>query len=119
MLIGPKELYFWYLFKKVGNTKTIKKPHLIDGQKKIIEKIAIELIAMSFFPFEAPFQPFIDWAKKCSTMGSSPVSLLLHKKKGLFISFQGALGINEYIELPNNSKEICTPLRNHASLLVQ
>ena len=52
-------------------------------------------------------------------MGSSPVSLLLHKKKGLFISFRGALGINEYIELPNNSKEICTPLRNHASLLVQ
>ena len=87
----------------------IKKPHLIDGQKKIIEKIAIELIAMSFFPFEAPFQPFIDWAKKCSTMGSSPVSLLLHKEKGLFISFRGALGINEYIELPNNSKDICTP----------
>ena len=42
-------------------------------------------------------------------MGSSPVRLLVHKEKGLFISFRGALGINEYIESPNNSKDICTP----------
>ena len=42
-------------------------------------------------------------------MGSSPVRLLVHKEKGLFISFRGALGINEYIESSNNSKDICTP----------
>ena len=77
--------------------------------KKTIKEIAIKLNVRSFFPFEAPFQPFIDWAKKCSTMGSSPVRLLVHKEKGLFISFRGALGINEYIESPNNSKDICTP----------
>ena len=76
---------------------------------KQIEKIAIKLSAKSFFPFEAPFQPFVDWAKKCSTMGSSPGRLLVHKEKGLFISFRGTLGINEYIESPNNSKDICTP----------
>ena len=35
LLIGPEEPYFWNGFKKkVGNTKTIKKTHLIDGQKK-------------------------------------------------------------------------------------
>ena len=34
LLIGPEEPYFWDVFKKVGNTKTIKKTHLIDGQKK-------------------------------------------------------------------------------------
>ena len=55
------------------------------------------------------FPSIIDWAKKCSTMGSSPVRLLVHKEKGLFISFRGALGINEYIGSPNNSKDICTP----------
>lgn len=77
--------------------------------KKTIDEIAIKSNSRSFFPFEAPFQPFIDWAKKCSTMGSSPVRLLVHTEKGLFISFRGALGINEYIESPNNSKDICTP----------
>ena len=59
----------------MGNTKTIKKTHFIDGQKKTIEKIAIKLNARSFFPFDALDQPFINWAKKCSTMGSSPVRL--------------------------------------------
>ena len=62
-----------------------------------------------FFPFEAPFQPFFDWAKECLTMESSTVRLLVQKEKGLFISFRAALGINEYIESPNNSKDICTP----------
>ncbi|MDC3017912.1 hypothetical protein OA009_02875 [Paracoccaceae bacterium] len=42
-------------------------------------------------------------------MRSSPVRLLVHEEKGLFISFRGALDINEYIESPNNSKDICTP----------
>ena len=82
---------------------------MIDGQKKTIEEIAIKLNVRSFFPFEAPFQPFITWAQKCSTMGLSPARLLLHKEKGIFISFLGVLGINEYIESPNNPKDICTP----------
>ncbi len=77
--------------------------------KKTIDEIAIKSNSRSFFPFEAPFQQFINWAKKCSTMGSSPVRLLVHTEKGLFISFRGALGINEYIKSPNNSKDICTP----------
>ena len=42
-------------------------------------------------------------------MGSSPVRLLVNEEKGLFISFRGALGISEYIESPNNSRDICTP----------
>ena len=75
------------------------------NQRRNCNKIECEII----FRFEAPFQPFIDWTKKCSTMGSSPVRLLVHEEKRLFISFRGALGINEYIESPNNSKDICTP----------
>ncbi len=108
LLIGAKEFFFGTYLKKVANIGIIKKPHLIDSQKKTIEEIAIKLNASSFFPFEAPFQTFIDWAKKCSTMGSSPFRLLVHKEKGLLISFRGALEINEYIESPNNSKDICT-----------
>ena len=109
LLIGPEEPYFWDVFKKSREYKDNKENPLDRWSKKIIEEIAIKLNARSFFPFETPFQPFINWAKKCSTMGSSPVRLLVHKEKGLFISFRGALGINEYIESPNNSKDICTP----------
>tara|TARA_B100000886_G_scaffold281535_1_gene205634 strand:- start:39 stop:584 length:546 start_codon:yes stop_codon:yes gene_type:complete len=107
--IGPEKLFFWDVLKKSREYKDNKENPLDKWSKKPIEKIAIKLSARSFFPFEAPFQPFIDWAKECLTMGSSPVRLLVHKEKGLFISFRGALGINEYIESPNNSKDICTP----------
>jgi epoxyqueuosine reductase len=109
LLVGPKEPLFWDVFKKSSEYRDNKENPLDRWSKKTIEKIAIKLNARSFFPFEAPFQPFIDWAKRCSTMGSSPVRLLVHKEKGLFISFRGALGINEYIEPPKNSKDICTP----------
>ena len=109
LLVGPKEPFFWDVFKKSSEYRDNEENPLDRWSKKTIEEIAIKLNAKSFFPFEAPFQPFIDWAKKCSTMGSSPVHLLVHKEKGLFISFRGALGINEYIESPNNSKDICTP----------
>ena len=109
LLIGPKEPYFWDVFKKSSEYKNKKENPLDRWSKKTIEEIAIKFDARSFFPFEEPFQPFITWAQKCSTMGSSPVRLLVHKEKGLFISFRGALGINEYIELPDNSKDICTP----------
>ena len=109
MLVGPKEPFFWNVFKKSSEYRDNKENPLDRWSKKTIDEIAIKSNSRSFFPFEAPFQPFIDWAKKCSTMGSSPVRLLVHKEKGLFISFRGALGINEYIESPNNSKDICTP----------
>ncbi len=109
LLVGPKESFFWDVFKKSSEYRENEENPLDRWSKKTIEEIAIKLNARSFFPFEAPFQPFIDWAKKCSTMGSSPVHLLVHKEKGLFISFRGALGIDEYIESTNNSKDICTP----------
>ena len=109
LLVGPKEPFFWDVFKKSSEYRDNEENPLDRWSKKTIEEVAIKLNARSFFPFEAPFQPFIDWAKKCSTMGSSPVHLLVHKEKGLFISFRGALGINEYIESPNNSNDICTP----------
>ena len=109
MLVGSKEPFFWDVFKKSSEYRDNKENPLDRWSKKTIDEIAIKSNSRSFFPFEAPFQPFIDWAKKCSTMGSSPVRLLVHTEKGLFISFLGALGINEYIESPNNSKDICTP----------
>ena len=111
LLVGPKEPFFWNVFKKSSEYRDNEENPLDRWSKKIIEEIAMKLNTRSFFPFEAPFQPFIDWAKNCSTMGSSPVHLLVHKEKGLLISFRGALGINEYIESPNNSKDICTPCK--------
>ena len=64
LLIGPEEPYFWNVFKKSREYKDNKENPLDRWSKKTIEEIAIKLSARSFFPFEAPFQPFVDWAKK-------------------------------------------------------
>ena len=88
LLVGPKEPFFWDVFKKSREYKDNKENSLDRWSKKTIEEIAIKLSARSFFPFEAPFQPFVDWAKKCSTMGSSFVHLSVQREKGLFISFR-------------------------------
>ena len=97
MLIGPKEPNFWDYFKKSRKYKDNKENPLDRWSKKTIKETAIKFDAISFFSFEQPFQPSITWAQKCSTMRSFPIHLLVHKEKELFISFQGALGINEYI----------------------
>ena len=73
LLVGPKDPFFWDVFKKSSEYRDYKENPLDRWSKKPLEKIAIKLNARSFFPFEAPFQPFINWAKNCSTMGSSPV----------------------------------------------
>ena len=107
ILIGTKEPHFWNIFKKSKEYRENKKDPLDSWSKKILQKIALNFDAKPFFPFEAPFQPFIAWAKECNTMSSSPVGLLVHNKKGLFISFRGALGIYEYIKSPNDLQDVC------------
>ena len=81
ILIGTKEPHFWYIFKKSKQYREKKKDPLDRWSKKILQKIALNFDAKPFFPFEAPFQPFIAWAKECNTMSSSPVGLLVHIKK--------------------------------------
>ena len=68
LLVGPKELFFWDVFKKSSEYRNNKENPLDRWSKKTTEEIAIKLNARSFFPFETPFHPFINWAKKCLTI---------------------------------------------------
>ena len=49
LLIGPKELYFWDVFKKSREYKDNKENPLDRWSKKTIEEIAIKFDARSFF----------------------------------------------------------------------
>ena len=89
MLIGPKEPFFWNVFKKSSECRDNKENPLDRSSKKTVDEIAIKSNSRSFFPFEAPFQPFIDWAKKCSTMGSSPVRLWYIQRRAYLFLFEG------------------------------
>ena len=62
-LVGPKEPFFWDIFKKSSEYRDNEENPLDRWSKKTIEEIAIKLNVRSFFPFDAHFQPFIDWTK--------------------------------------------------------
>ena len=78
----------------------VKKNH-----KKNINKIECEII---FFLLRHPFNHLVIGLKNVQQWDQL-LFTFKQIKSGLFISFGGALGINQYIQSPNNSKDICTP----------
>ena len=55
LLVGPKEPFFWDIFKKSSENKDNKENPLDGWSKKTIEEIAIKLNARSFFHLRHPF----------------------------------------------------------------
>ena len=78
----------------------VKKNH-----KKNINKIECEII---FFLLRHPFNHLVIGLKNVQQWDHL-LFTFKQIKSGLFISFGGDLGINQYIQSPNNSKDICTP----------
>ncbi len=98
ILIGPSEPLFWKIFCKSIEYLDGKENPLDRWSKRVITKISKKIDGKAFFPFGEHVWPFYSWAIKCVDINSSPVKLLVHNKKGLFISFRGALGIPDIIE---------------------
>ena len=99
MLIGPDEPFFWDIFKKSGEFKTLKKNPLNKWSKRIIDKISKEFSGKAFYPFQInPVIPFYSWALMSDKFWESPVKLLVHENRGLMVSFRGAIAFeNKYI----------------------
>ena len=51
LLVGPKEPFFWDVFKKSSEYRDNKEKPLDRWSKKTKEEIAIKLNVRSFFPF--------------------------------------------------------------------
>ena len=100
VLLGPREPEFW------GHFKTSKE--YCDGQddplerwsSRVINGFASTLGAKAYFPFGGPpYQPFIAWATASRRAFVSPVGLLVHDVAGLMVSYRGALGFQEQLDL--------------------
>lgn len=108
LMISPREPDFWYIF--------VKSKEYMDGQpnpmdrwsKRVLGKIAESKKTNVYFPFdESNIWPFYTWALNCSEVNSSPVKLLVHNEKGLFLSFRGALGLKFSVEQEDKLEPIC------------
>ena len=94
--LGPNEPNFWKIFKASKEFCDQEANPLDRRSRRIIDNIAAQNECAALYPFgEKPYKPFFSWALRSGTVWSSPVHLAVHKDRGLFVSFRGALAINE------------------------
>lgn len=108
VLLGPLEPGFWPHFNA--------SPEFLDGRPdpldrwsaRVIGHLATALNSQAFFPFGGPpHQPFIRWARESGRAHVSPAGLLVHDTAGLWVSYRGALGIAQRLELPEPPANPC------------
>ncbi len=109
LLLGPDEPNFWKIFKESDEFKDRKANPLDRWSKRIIDNIALKNACSPLYPFGGePYKPFFSWALRSGTVWSSPVHLAIHKDRGLFVSFRGALAINQIRKMDRRFKNPCT-----------
>ncbi len=108
LLVGPNEPDFWRIFIK-SEEYNDDEPHPLDRwSKRVMEKIAGKENTEVYFPFDkTEIWPFYSWALQCSEITASPIKLLVHNKKGLFLSFRGAIGLDFEIKEKRKTQGVC------------
>ncbi len=109
LLLGPKEPGFWPAFKTSPEWQDGAPDPMDRWSVRIISELADTLNATPLFPFGGPpFQPFFRWALQSGQAWQSPVSLLVHQKAGLMVSYRGAFALRDRIELPAPGQIPCS-----------
>lgn len=109
LLLGPDEPNFWKIFKESKEFNDLDADPLDRWSKRVIDNIAVQNDCTALYPFGAePYKPFFSWALRSGTVWSSPVHLAVHKDRGLFVSFRGALAINQTKKINQSFENPCT-----------
>ncbi len=108
LLLGPSGPEFWDIFSAA--------PEMADGapdpmnrwSERIVGRLAEEFGGKALYPFGGPpWLPFYDWALRSGQAFASPIGFLVHGTHGLFVSYRGALGFAEEVDLPTNLPSPC------------
>ena len=90
----------WPVFKASGEYQD-RRPHPLDRWSyRVVTSLAKTMHARAYFPFTAPFMPFIRWAKKAEPVTQSEMGMMIHPEYGLWHAWRGALGFDAALELP-------------------
>lgn len=100
VLLGPAEPAFWPAFTQTAEYQDGAPDPMDRWSRRVVTKLATDLGAAPFFPFGGPpYMPFYSWALKTGRCHVSPIQFLVHDTAGLFVSFRGALGFGQKLDL--------------------
>jgi hypothetical protein len=111
-LVGPSGRDFWPVF--------CASPEYCDGKPDALDRwtrrrltpLAERAGARAVFPFGGPpWHPFVAWALASGMVHCSPVSLMVHPKHGLFLSFRAAFAFDAELPLPATLPSPCLTCR--------
>ena len=107
-LVGPHKARFWQVFQQSAEYRDGQPDPIDRWSARVLNGIAIGFGAKAVFPFGGPpYHPFISWALQSGECFQSPVQILVHRDAGLFVSFRGALGFSEQLDLPLMAQSPC------------
>ena len=108
VLLGPKEPGFWSHVRAAPEFADAAPDPLDRWSRRVIGGIACELGGKAYFPFGGPpWHPFIAWARASGRAWASEVGILVHDTAGLMVSYRGALGLRERLDLPEPTRRPC------------
>lgn len=101
VLLGPSEPGYWNHIRSSPEWRDGGPDPIDRWSTRVISKLAKDVGGTSHFPFGgAPYKPFFTWALKSGSAWQSPVSLLVHERAGLMVSYRGAIEIPALWALP-------------------
>lgn len=109
VLLGPREPGFWSTFTASPEYRDGAPDPLDRWSRQVIDALATKFDARAVFPSDGPpYPPFIAWAKASARCWESPVSILIHDRAGLMVSYRGALILPAVLGLPKPPIKPCT-----------
>jgi ferredoxin len=107
LLLGPREPGFWEVVSASPEFRDGGPDPLDRWSARVVGALAEELGALPFLPFGEPRRPFVRWALRTGRVWVSEVNLLVSAEAGLLVSFRGALGFRDRLELPPPGRRPC------------
>lgn len=107
LLLGP-DADFWAVFSTSDEYADGAPDPLDRWSKRTVDALARTVGAHPLYPFGGPpYLPFYSWALRSGQAWASPVSLLVHARQGLFVSYRAALAVPDRLPLPAAADRPC------------
>ncbi len=101
VLFGPDEPGFWTHVRATPEWQDGAPDPVDRWSRRVIGRMACDLGAKACFPFGGPpYHPFYQWALRSGRAFASPVTLLVHDRAGLMVSYRGAIALRDRLDLP-------------------